>query len=101
MPTNKTSPTPSFLAIPIALLTLVAGCATSPTDAGPVLLTGRHVAAYTKAQAAAIPPLAPQAALCAKYVYVYTDIGLAISLGLTPSLLSTNPSPRGATSASE
>ena len=57
------------------LLTVGSSCATKRA-ADVTLLDGRHVKAWAKADAAAVPALADQAAVADGWVYVVSDIGL-------------------------
>lgn len=82
---KKRFPTPFLAAIPIALLTLAAGCATRSSLQPVYLLDGRHVKSWTKAEAAAVPALADQAAVSKSFVYVSSDEGLKLMYGLDVS----------------
>lgn len=79
---TRTFRTLSLPAILTALL-LLAGCATKGKSV--VLLDGRHVKAWSKAEAAAVPALAAQADMAKAWVYVATDTGMEIMYGLDVS----------------
>ena len=69
------------MAILTGLLLLGAGCATRDLNRV-VLLDGRHVKKYSKAEAAQIPALAVQAAVANKWVFVATDVGFKLMYDL-------------------
>ena len=63
------------------LLTLcAAGCASSGKPI--VLLDGRHVKSWSKADASKIEALAAQAEVAKSWVYVATDTGMEMMFGL-------------------
>ena len=64
-------------AILTGLLLLAAGCSTPGGDAV-VLLDGRHVKEWRKADALAVPALSNQAVVCDGWVYVVTDTGMKL-----------------------
>ena len=76
---KRTCKTLLILAILTASLTLT-GCATKGKSV--VLLDGRHVKSWSKADAAKVEALSQQAAMADSWVYVCTDEGLKIMYGI-------------------